>query len=314
MAKYGELLMNRFVKIGVLIFTAILLAFGIYGTVHTSLDFDYKLSGSSKSAYVNWIETLEDYFPFGVFQMDVVLDDPNVDYTDPKIQEIIKSLDTLPSSITELDGSKTINWMSSYSSWSTKQSVSIAGDDFYENLPAFLEKFKDFQADLVWQNNSSGKITASRIHLFTKDRASWLFRKNALVDLREALKTRFSLPFYPVSFAFIYLSHLIVIVKATLTNLGICSAVILFLTLPFVVQPKVSLVLLLTFVCFLLELFGCMMVFDLSLNSVTMIVIVMAVGFAVDYSCHVVHAYLVSKETTPDSRMVDAISNIGVVF
>jgi len=304
--------MNRFVKVGVVIFAAILLAFGIYGTVHTSLDFDYKLSGSSKSSYVSWIETLEDYFPFGVFQMDVVLDDPNIDYTDPKIQAIIKGLDTLPSRVSELDESKTINWMSSYLQWSTRQSFPITGDDFYANLPVFLAKFKDFKADLVRQDNSSGKITASRIHLFTKDRASWLFRKNALVDLREALETTSSLPFYPVSFAFIYLSHLIVIVKATLTNLGICSAVILFLTLPFVVQPKVSLILFITFVCFLLELFGCMMVFDLSLNSVTMIVIVMAVGFAVDYSCHVVHAYLVSKETTPDTRMVDAISNIGV--
>lgn len=307
---YGDFLMNKFVKIGVMVFASILLAVGIYGTVYTSLDFDYKVSGSSSSSYVHWIQTLESYFPFGVFQMDVVLDDSNIDYTDPKVQNVFKHLDTLPSKINQLDGNKTINWMSAYIGWAQAQNMTISGQGFYENLPSFLKVFKDFRTDLVFSNVDSS-ITASRVHFFTKDRISWLFRRNALLNLRKTCD-ELNLPFYPVSFTFVYISHLIVIIKATLTNVAVCSTVILVLTLPFVVLPQVSLLLLLTFVCFLVELLGMMYLWGLSLNSITMIVILMAVGFAVDYSCHIVHAYLVSKETDADSRMKDAISNIGL--
>ncbi|XP_066912966.1 patched domain-containing protein 3-like [Clytia hemisphaerica] len=310
MKAYGNFLMNKFVKIGVVIFAAILLIMGIYGTIHTSLDFDYKVSGSAKSSYVNWLQTLESNFPFGVFQMDVVLDDPNVNYTDPKIQQIFKTLDTFPvSKVPELNTSLTVNWMTAYMQWSEAQSLSISGDSFYKNLPTFLNQFKDFRIDIV-QDTETGRISASRIHFFTKDRWSLVFRRDALVNLREACDS-LPIPLYPVSFTFIYVSHLIVIIKATLTNVAICAAVILSITLPFVVNPKVSLIHFLTFISFLIELLGMMYLWDLSLNSITMLVLVMAVGFAVDYSCHIVHAYLVSKETGPDEQMKDAISNIG---
>ena len=306
---YANFLMNKFVKIGVVVFAALLLIMGIYGTVRTSLNFNYKVSGSSRSSYIHWIQTLEAHFPFGVFQMDVVLDDPSVDYTDPKVHDVFKELDTLPSRISELDANKTINWMSVYIDWAQAQNLTISSQGFYANLPRFLGEFKDFAVDLVF-SESGTTLIASRVHFFTKDRASWLFRKDALVHLRKACDN-LQLPFYPVSFTFVYLSHLIVIIKATLTNVVVCSVTILMLTLPFVVRPQVSILLLLTFVSFLIELLGLMYLWDLSLNSITMIVILMAVGFAVDYSCHIVHAYLVSKETDPDSKMKDAISNIG---
>ena len=37
----------------------------------------------------------------------------------------------------------------------------------------------------------------------------------------------------------------------------------------------------------------------------------MAIGFAVDYSAHIAHAFVMSKEETANKRVVDAVSTLG---
>jgi len=37
----------------------------------------------------------------------------------------------------------------------------------------------------------------------------------------------------------------------------------------------------------------------------------MAIGFAVDYSAHVAHSYLLASADTPEERMIEALGSIG---
>jgi len=41
------------------------------------------------------------------------------------------------------------------------------------------------------------------------------------------------------------------------------------------------------------------------------IIVVMAIGFSVDYSAHVAHAYLMSKKRRPEDRAIQALSTVG---
>ena len=70
-------------------------------------------------------------------------------------------------------------------------------------------------------------------------------------------------------------------------------------------------VVVLNFAALVCELFGLMVIWDVSLNSVSMINLVMAIGFAVDYSAHIAHAYITSSKVTADERVVDALSTLG---
>ena len=58
------------------------------------------------------------------------------------------------------------------------------------------------------------------------------------------------------------------------------------------------------------ELFGLMYIWDVPLNSVSMINLVMALGFSVDYSAHIAHAY-VTSEGSPERRVVAALKSLG---
>ena len=54
-----------------------------------------------------------------------------------------------------------------------------------------------------------------------------------------------------------------------------------------------------------------MYIWGVTLNSVSMVILVMAIGFAVDYSAHIAHAFVMSREETADKRVVESVSTLG---
>ena len=54
-----------------------------------------------------------------------------------------------------------------------------------------------------------------------------------------------------------------------------------------------------------------MHIWGVSLNSISMINLVMAIGFAVDYSAHFAHAFVFSRETSPEEKVIQALGTVG---
>ena len=296
------------VKVVVIIAACILLGGGIYGTLQTKFTFDYKVLGADETEFVTWIKAMEKNFPsFGTFHIDIVLDDEKADYSSLAIQQQFLDLDKIVQA-NQYFKSNISNWMSEFVKW--RNTNNVTNIDFYSNLQVFLAAYKEFRKDIVF--NSNNKIHASRIHTFTKKTFDWIVNKDAMLSIRKDLKEKSNGSFYPVTFAFIYASSLVIIVQDTLTNIAVCCGVILLITLPYVINPVVSVLLLFSFACFILELLATMYLWNLSLNLITMVVMVMAIGFTVDYSCHITHAYLASNKSTPEKRIVDSMVVMGV--
>ena len=56
---------------------------------------------------------------------------------------------------------------------------------------------------------------------------------------------------------------------------------------------------------------GLMYVWGVSLNSISMINLVMAIGFAVDYSAHFAHSFVFSTEKNPEEKVIAALRTVG---
>ena len=304
MTQYGICLMKTHSKIVVVMFSIIMAVLGIYGCYYTDLNFDFKIIGPDHSKFVKWIENLERNFPSeSYFPIDIVLKTPNLDYSSLQLQNQFFLLDQLAK---ENYFNASLNWLTSYMQWTRVSNFSKF--TFYDKLNEFLSLHPIYKRDILFGQNNT--IIASRIHFFTRPVQSWVFRRDAMLSLRKDLE-KTGVDFIPVSFPFIYASQLVVIVQETLVNLIICCLVILFVTLPYLIHFKVTFLLFFSFVFFTFELFAVMYVWGLSLNSITMIVLVMAIGFSVDYSCHITHGYLVSEKLTPEDRIVDAMVSLG---
>ena len=132
-----------------------------------------------------------------------------------------------------------------------------------------------------------------------------------MLTLRRDLSKESALGAYPIARSFIFLEQYAVLITETIRNLTVASLAILVITSPFLVDLAVTLLVFLGFVALIFELFGLMFFWGVALNSISMINLVMAIGFSVDYSAHIAHSFLKSDETTPEKRVVFSLKNIG---
>ena len=79
-------------------------------------------------------------------------------------------------------------------------------------------------------------------------------------------------------------------------NLVISGGVILGLICMLVPQPRIAMLVALAIILSLVELVGIMYFWDVTINGVSTIYIMICVGLAVDYSAHIAHCF---KESGP---------------
>jgi len=235
--------------------------------------------------------------------------DEIVDYSDPKVQQELLKLSDIPRNNKHMKG-YTINWMKDFIEWAVIRNRSTTGEYFYPHFYRFLMDNMNVNADIRFNRNKT-LIVASRVIMFNKDNDNSIFRKDTMVSLREDLKNYSKLPVYASNLMFIYIEQFVIILRDTIRNLVICAGAILLITLPYLMHPAVTFFVFFGFVSLIFELLGLMYIWNVSLNSISMIVIVMAIGFAVDYSAHVAHAYIVSSASTPETRVIDALKTMG---
>lgn len=109
--------------------------------------------------------------------------------------------------------------------------------------------------------------------------------------------------------AFVAFEQFLAVLPATIQMVGVAIAVIFVITVIFLPHPLMVSLVILTIVMILVGIFGFMHFWNLTLSSVTMIHLIMCVGFSVDFSAHVCSAYLMSNKITRPERAKDAITH-----
>ncbi|PAV59646.1 hypothetical protein WR25_21242 [Diploscapter pachys] len=87
-----------------------------------------------------------------------------------------------------------------------------------------------------------------------------------------------------------------------------CMLLIAFLLIP---QPFCALWVAFTIGSIDLGVLGYMTLWGVNLDAISMITIIMSVGFSVDYSAHITYGYVVSKERDSKMRVRDALGDLG---
>ena len=302
----ATLLMKPTVKWVVFTVSIVLLTAGVYGSMNIDQSFEILDLGLKGSPFVEFYSYKNKAYP-NSFEVSILLDTP-VDYSDSKIQQSYIDISSI-SVNNKFLFNKTSNWLLSYLKWANELNFTVNGAMFYSNLQIFLYQHKEFYRDVKFYVN--GTIKASRVWVFSGDNPSSIFRKEMMLSIREELKKVTNLPVYPAHIMFIYIEQFVIVLRDTIRNLVICSLSIVVITLPYLKQPLVTFLVFWGFTCLIFELFGLMYIWNVSLNSISMIIIVMAIGFAVDYSAHVAHAFTISKLDTPEKQVIDALKTMG---
>lgn len=109
--------------------------------------------------------------------------------------------------------------------------------------------------------------------------------------------------------AFVAFEQYLAVLPATLQLVGIAVAVMTVVCFIFLPHLLMTCLVTLTIIMILVGIFGFMYFWNITLSSITMIHLIMSVGFSVDYSAHVCSAYLLSTSVDRVSRAKDAINH-----
>ena len=102
---------------------------------------------------------------------------------------------------------------------------------------------------------------------------------------------------YPYTFPYIFYEQFAIIRREAMTNLALALVAVFFITSVIIASVHASLMVVLCVIMVDIDILGLMHMWGLTIDSVTIINLVLAVGLAVDYSAHIAHAFVVAKGT-----------------
>ena len=348
---YAKKLMKTPCKIVVIVLSVLLVAFGVNGSVNIDQSFDVLVLGLKGSPYVRYYTYRDTAYPTGIpisvvldtpssydnaaFQeqfvdLSRIIDENkytksnhynwlgtmrywakqnNANMTGKRFYSALYLfLREHPQFLVDIKF--TDQWMEKLQMRIKVKNIVVTQD----NVDTVFDQFLMENQNLLTRRLSSSSLSlikASRVYVFNKDNANSIYRKDAMLSLREDLRIKSRLPVYGIGYFYIFFEQFVIILPDTVRNLAICAGAILFITLPYLVDPKVTFFVFFGFVCLMFELFGVMLLWGVSLNAISMIVIVMGIGFSVDYSAHIAHAFVMSNEKTSEARAVYAMKTMG---
>jgi len=167
---------------------------------------------------------------------------------------------------------------------------------------------REFAADI---QAGDGEVAAeSRIWFFvamsTDNTVAW--REYAKMSAVLALEPAIQASVYNFKYEFAYCDMMMPLFG--LKNLGMAAAtifIVVYLFLPF----SIAVISTFTVVCIDVILLGLISVAGMSLNTITLVTLLLALALAIDYSCHIGHAYVVAPGRTRIEKTTRAIADIG---
>ena len=287
-----------------------LVSAGVVGALKITQTFKLQMLGKDGSDYIKYLDTESLYFQNTVAVSIVVPGSFSID-TDEGQREYAK-LNNIAVNSGPLIINRSIDWFNEFRTWSISLNKSTTGADFITTLAEFLSipRYAQYASDIVFSNDRR-QIKASRIVVLMDNTKTSSEGKDAMLNLREALDKKTSMKAYAAAVAFLYFEQYVLIVPETTRNVVVCGITVLIMTAPFLLHPGILLLMVISFTALIFELMGMMALWGVSLNSISMIILTMAIGFCVDYSAHVAHTYVTSDAPDAKIGIIGALKTTG---
>lgn len=308
--KYPKMVFKRIVsftpaKIMILVVFGAIIGVSVYGAFHFQEGLDRKDLVTEDSYYHTFHVTntrlYDQIFPISLFFKS------GVDYRSGTTLDAINSLRNNVRNDTSIDDNFFLSWLHAYMISSNYDNSSTTS--FVSGLQTYLATIPGnlYINDVTIDGTT---IIASRIHVLTEHMATSSEEASMMIRMKNAMAAS-SLHVFAYSPAFIFIEQYAAIYSQTLQTLGICVGVVFLITAIFLPLPIMILFITMSVVLIMLSVIGFMHFWNLTLSSVTMIHIVMCIGFCVDFSTHVCHAFVQSEGNDNDKRVELALNRSG---
>ena len=135
--------------------------------------------------------------------------------------------------------------------------------------------------------------------------------KEMLIGLREIAD---SFP-YPVTIFhqyFIFFDQFVLVRSISIQTISVAAAVMMIISLIFIPSPSCAIWVAFSIISIEIGVIGYMTLWGVNLDSISMINLIMCIGFSVDFSAHISYAYISCYEEEPSEKGKSALYSLGL--
>ncbi|CAG2238616.1 unnamed protein product [Mytilus edulis] len=307
--KYPKVLLKKAVLSGPTRIVIIILFLGYlgvsaWGARNFREDLDLRNLVSSDSYHYKFYDTNLNYFSQSFFVSFYISSE--IDYRQESNVLKIESLLKKAKGDKDIGSTFQLSWLNSYIN--SHEYDNSTKSNFTIGLKSFLALHGNiFVNDVTISGNS---IVASRFHVLSTNLKTSSEQASLMVRMRDIAKSSV-LPVFVFSPPFVFFEQYVQIVPQTIQTLAIAVSVVFLVTAIFMPLPVLILLVTVSVSMIMVGVIGLMQIWGLTLSSVTMIHIVMCVGFSVDFSAHICHAYAHVPGENRDARVSTALDLAG---
>ncbi|XP_029102002.1 patched domain-containing protein 3-like [Scleropages formosus] len=306
---YGPFLTKPWTVFFVVLLYAGYLSVSIYGCFQIKEGIDIKNLAPDDSYVVNYYNDDKEYFTeYGPNVMIVVTDEFPYWNNTARVS-LTRSLEKFLN-LPFIDKGLFLSWLDHYEMYANLTLLDISDETkFKANLSHFLE-LNYFKQDVNFTNN---EIYASRFFIQTVNITNAADEENMLNKLRDTAKEASvdGLNFLVYHPAFIYLDQFAVVVDNTIQNILLATGAILVVSFLLIPNPLCSLWVTFSIASVIVGVAGFMALWDVNLDCISMIILVVCIGFSVDFSAHISYAFVSSNKTSAKEKAVEALFTLG---
>lgn len=318
----AEALNKPLIKLLVIFIFLIYLVIGIYGCTQVREGLDRRKLSRDDSYSVKYYDYEDRFFREYPYRIQVVINQ-TLNYADPAVQEKVdKILSRFESSQYVAESFLTESWLRSYlqfikqeDSFLFLQSLNLTNqDDFYAGLRSIflhLPMTESFRNDVVFSEDGT-EIIASRFVIQTKNIKDANMEKEMLITLRSIADEFKSDHVSIFNHLFIFFDQFILVREISLQTITVAAVVMMAISLFFIPSPSCAIWVAFSIVSIEIGVIGYMTHWGVNLDSISMINLIMCIGFSVDFSAHISYAFISCEESSSKERVKSALYSLGL--
>lgn len=313
---FGPILMTGPIKLIVIIWYCIYLAFASYGCSNIKEGLEPVNLLVRNSYAIPHYRNLEKYFWHYGSTVQVVVNNPP-DLRNSSEREIIKMMVHDFANTKHTIGDDSVQfWLNEMEKYYFSETDTTIQDEYYYN---FIQHYMAAKSNEYWpedvkwikDNDGTWKIGAFRFIVGLKNIVSSVEQTDATITLRKVASKyeKYNVTtFMPI---WLFTDQYSLVIPNTIQNTMIAMVMMFFIALFLIPQPICAIWVTVAIASMDFGTIGFMTLWGVNLDAISMITIIMSIGFSVDYSAHITYGYVVSKEKTSQDKIIDALAALG---
>lgn len=241
----------------------------------------------------------------------------DLNFSDPvtqfQVEELTQKLENTSYTTSPL---YTESWLRTFLSYVERNNdyLNVTIDDeqsFIDNLKdIWLFPGNPFSLDVKY-NEEGTRIIASRFLIQAFNITDTNHEKVMVKDLRDICKNSplNATVFHPY---FVFFDQFELVRPTAIQSMVIGALIMMLISFIFIPNFLCSLWVAFSIISIELGVAGYMSLWDVNLDSISMINLIMCIGFSVDFTAHICYTYMSSKAKTPDEKVREALYSLGL--